>query len=48
MSRAEAARHLLLDFDHPEIPLGLVVVEGNGKIVVASGSVVLTRWSERR
>ena len=28
--RAEAAGHFLLDFEHPEIPLRSVVIEGNG------------------
>ncbi len=30
---AEAARDLLLHFDHPQISLGLVVVKWDGKIV---------------
>jgi hypothetical protein len=29
----EAAGNLLLDFEHPQVLLGLVVVEGNGEIV---------------
>jgi len=38
---APAAEDLLLQFDHPDVPFGLVVVEGNLEVVGESQDVVL-------